>query len=284
MGSMVNTFQPEKFDTAARISDVQQLTSDIVLTRFECIDIAEKVRPGQFVMVKVTQDNDPYLRRPFSVLEANVTDGLIDILYRIVGKGTKLLAQQPIGTCLRVFGPLGQPFDLTGDYTEALLIGGGMGIPPLVMAVEPLLALQKNVSFYYGARHAGEIFFEHILDKPEIRWIKATDDGSAGYHGFITDAFREDHVQSESFKSYRLFSCGPPGMLKNVVSLAKEMQIDTQVSVETLMACGAGICVGCVVPVKNTDTGELEFRLACKDGPVFSADIIDLEANVRSLV
>ena len=217
------------------------------------------------------------LRRPFSFFNvaANGKRTTLDILYCALGPGTLRMTTLSKGDSISVIGPLGNGFCVPKGKQTALLVAGGMGAPPLQHLTETLLRDYPDVRViaFAGAKTKEELLFETQLNRPaagKIERITATDDGSAGYHGFITDCFtkwlKENPVTADQTVIY---SCGPEEMLAKVAQTAKEKNIDCQISMERLMACGIGLCQSCAVECRVEGEGETVYKLCCKDGPVF---------------
>lgn len=246
------------------------LTHDLFVLRLAAPTIASSVQPGQFVnILPRTGAIDPLLRRPFSVYQTG--EGWIEVIIQIHGKGTEELSKELVGDSLDVIGPLGSPWKYnSGSYSTAILLVGGVGVasmPSLTHACE-----SSNIPFetYYGAR-SERLFADEYLKRVHY----ATDDGSKGYHGTIIDLLRSD-LRSGAYTHPKLFVCGPTPMMRAATSLAAEFDIPCEVSLETEMACGVGICQGC--PVQTT-AAELEktgkkFHLVCTHGPSFEREQI----------
>ncbi len=232
------------------------------------------------------------LRRPFSFTDvtAERNKTFAELLYCIVGPATLRMTTLSAGDSLSVIGPLGNGFSVPDDKKTALLIVGGMGAPPLLHLAKHLTADARatriEVIAFAGAKTAKELPFEGQLDEisqqlgfsiPEfakygIESIVATDDGSAGHHGFITDCLAEWLGQTDlAAKDTVIYSCGPEAMLAKVAKIAKDKNIDCQLSMERRMACGIGLCQSCAVECRVSDSNETVYKMCCKDGPVFDS-------------
>ena len=217
--------------------------------------IARTSLPGQFVQVSVPADGG-YLRRPLGIAEVSRTDGWIRLIYRQVGSGTEALAHAETGATVSVLGSLGRGF--TTDLRHPLLVGGGMGLTPLLF----FAAEHSNVSVLMGGRTKEEVFWEEIY-RPHVReCFVTTDDGSYGTQGFVTTLLPK-LLQGGDYDGVAV--CGPPVMMERVAAIAAEHGIPCEVSLEKRMACGLGACLSCAV---DTRSGR---RKVCKDGPVFPA-------------
>jgi len=228
--------------------------------------IAAAAKPGQFLQVKVSDNTEPLLRRPFSI--HNVKSGQIEILYEILGKGTEALAQKAAGAYLDCIGPLGNGFEFRTPYPaprNPILVAGGMGIAPLFFLAQRLSKGKTLVLL--GAKNKKQILCEKELRRLGCRVMLATDDGSKGFKGKVTDLLRH-LISAIDHRPSAIYACGPRPMLKEIARISQTQHIPAQASLEEHMACGIGACLGCVV---NTRQG---FKRVCKDGPVFQAEEI----------
>jgi dihydroorotate dehydrogenase electron transfer subunit len=243
----------------ATISSQREIAAGIFLLRLKAPRLAQAAKPGQFVMLKVSHAADPPLARPFSVAGAEGSDLLI--LYKVLGKGTKLLSQAPPGWALRMWGPLGHWFDLSVD--NPVLVAGGMGIAPMGFVAQKLKERKTPFGAVYGARTGSEL----LVSRASRGWELMTDDGSLWRKGQVTDA-----LVSRLPIAGGLMTCGPLPMLKAVARMCQKAGVPCQVSLEAPMACGIGACMGCVMP--KAGGGHIK---VCQDGPVMDASRIDWE-------
>jgi dihydroorotate dehydrogenase electron transfer subunit len=213
-------------------------------------EIATAARAGQFVNLGLGAA--PLLRRPFSVYTAG--EGVIEVIFRPVGIGTRRMADLRIGDTVSVLGPLGHGFDLDPSWGSVALVSGGLGVAPMMLAARDAHAVGLRVSWVHGARSAAELSREWAGDD----LVLATDDGSEGVHGSAVSAAGEG--------AGAVLACGPNRMLAAVA----DRWPDAQVAVETFMGCGTGVCLGCAVP--KVAGG---YDRACKEGPVYRAADID---------
>ena len=216
-------------------------------------DVSGVTRAGQFVEISL---DGLYLRRPISV--CNYEEGQLTLVYKVVGKGTDLMSQMAEGTELDVLTGLGNGFDVEYECQKPLLVGGGVGVPPLYRLTRDLIARGKEVSVVLGFNTESEIFYAEEFEKLGAKVILATADGSVGVKGFVTDAIRESGVEYDYF-----YSCGPLPMLK---ALCSATTTSGEVSLEERMGCGFGICMGCSIMTANGA------KRVCKDGPVFKKE------------
>ncbi len=234
---------------SARICSNVHLTEDILRMELET-QIASEVACGQFVQVQVPGF---FLRRPISVSEVTAENRLV-LIYRTVGGGTEALAGMREGEVLDVFGPLGNGFPLL--ESDVVLVGGGVGIPPLAETAKRYVKNGHHVTAVLGYASKEQMFALEAFEKAGAQVIVATMDGSAGTKGTVMDAIREHHVSAD----LPVLACGPKGMLGAVCGYFRHGCI----SMEERMACGIGACMGCVV--RTPEGGSLR---VCKDGPVF---------------
>jgi dihydroorotate dehydrogenase electron transfer subunit len=217
---------------------------------------------------------DPLLRRPFSVAGTKEGEHLL-ILYRVVGKGTAIMAETRKGERLSLLGPLGSGFELPKGKKPSLLVAGGIGIAPLLFLIQSMNS--RSVQLMTGFGSADEIIgIDEVGDFP-IHVSIATDDGTAGHAGPVTDlmeAFLRD--RSPEKDALTIFTCGPEAMLRKVAAMALERELSCQASFEAAMACGLGACQGCAI--KASANERRAYYHVCADGPVFPATAIDWDS------
>jgi dihydroorotate dehydrogenase electron transfer subunit len=249
----------------------KKIASGTFLMGLKSAEIVIQARPGQFVMIRVGPNTDPLLRRPFSICGTRGED-LFLILYRVVGKGTAIMSNAMKGEKLSVVGPLGRGFEPPEPGRKSLFLAGGIGVAPLVFLAQ---AIKNNLVFIAGYRSANEIVpIEQVgLSLTDISI--ATDDGTAGHPGFVTELL-ESHLAGPTEGHPKIFTCGPLPMLKRVAALAIERDIPCQVSLEATMACGLGACQGCAVRASK-DSNKTYYHV-CRDGPVFDVHTLDWES------
>jgi dihydroorotate dehydrogenase electron transfer subunit len=242
-------------------------------------ELARRIRPGQFLMLRLPGTTDPLLGRPFAlydtVLDAVGQPVAVDVVYLVVGKMTSRLATVKAGETLEAWGPLGNGFVVPGQVGEVGLVAGGIGQTPFLALVRSLLGSRgyggeaarrqaQRVSLFYGVRSADLAAGVEDFREAGASVHLASDDGSLGFHGYVTQL-----LASQGSWPDVLIGCGPEPMLRALAKLAGERRIPCQVSLETPMACGVGICFSCVAKVKTADGWD--YRRVCVDGPVFDA-------------
>jgi dihydroorotate dehydrogenase electron transfer subunit len=229
--------------------------------------------PGQFVMVRKAEQDEPLLARPFSVygFQRQGEQTAIDLLYRITGRGTSLFSRMSAGAKLSVLGPLGRGFWLPEGIEKVILVAGGVGVAPLVFLLcngllPPDAQRSREPTFYLGARTEELLTgLERMNGLCDLKIC--TDDGSREYCGPVTDLLRRD-IGDHDCETTMIYACGPAAMIRAMGDLLNKSQIRCQVSLEERMACGLGACLGCAVAVRN-EAGKRDYRRVCRDGPVF---------------
>ncbi len=238
-----------------------------VLT-LEAPDLAKSAQPGSFVAALAETGGERMLRKPFSVFTVEREKGIIQILFSVYGPTTRAMSELVVGETLDMLGPLGGRLFTpdTRPGVHHIMVGGGYGVPPLnFLAREIKLAdPTAKVTLIYGARHASLLVGEDGLQGLGVDVIACTDDGSIGVPGRVTDGL--EPIISEP-GTYAVYTCGPTPMMKAVALLSMEKQVACQVSMETFMPCGVGICVGCALALPDGT-----YARACTDGPVFYAE------------
>jgi dihydroorotate dehydrogenase electron transfer subunit len=242
------------------------------LLEFEAEDVAAAMRPAQFFMIGVP-GSDVLLRRPFSVCGlpgtfADGAGGAVQVLYRVYGRGTRLLASLGQGAILHVLGPLGRGFEVPErPDAEIVFVAGGIGSAPFPAFLAELARAGRKASLVYGARSADEL--------PLLDWFRercasvlvATDDGSLGTRGLVTLPLAELLAGGERSRLH-LYACGPTPMLKAVATMAQAEGVACDLALEAPMACGFGVCLGCVVPTQASSGGPVAYERVCVEGPV----------------
>jgi dihydroorotate dehydrogenase electron transfer subunit len=236
--------------------------------------IGASAKPGHFAMLQAGDGLRPYLRRAFSIADVTTVAGVpaIEFVVKAVGVGTGALGKLPEGTPVPVLGPLGVPFptdDLKpGD--RVALVAGGIGLAPLVLLARTLSARGHAADLYYGGRNENDILkradFERFLGPHRCRY--ATDDGSLGRRGRVTDILAHALEGGTSYR--RVFACGPLPMFRTLAALVEKAGLDASFAMESEMACGFGVCLGCVAP-----TADGRFATICKEGPCVPPSFID---------
>ena len=264
-----------------------QFAGDQYILTLSSKAIAQATQPGQFVHVTVS-DALP-LRRPISIMSVDVENETFDLLYKVVGEGTRQLSERKIGETLSILGPIGNGFTLT-DRKRPLLIGGGVGMPPMISIAQsiqdsdyqPFAILGSEVPFPFdekpaddGRDYAGATHTMPLLEDWGVDTRLASLQNYEGvYQGYVTDLAKVylDGLSSEELAQVEVYSCGPHPMLEAVAKLAQAYDLPCQVSLEEHMACGIGGCAGCVVEVQTSEGPAM--KRVCVDGPIFDASTV----------
>ena len=283
-----------------KILSHEAFDGDQYIMRVQAPKIAAKAQPGSFAHLTVHPLRP--MRRPISIMRVNKEQGWVDFLYKKLGEGTALLAQNKVGETINIMGPIGKAFDIKPERKRPLLIGGGVGMPPMIFIAEhcyqlnreqlntqeqtgyvPFVILGSEVPFPFTTKPSeimvpgmpeGVIASMPLLDEWNIPSRLASLQGYAGtYEGYVTDLARHwlKSLTKEQLNEVEIYSCGPHPMLEAVAKLAKEFDLPCQVSLEEFMACAVGGCAGCVVEVKTGDGNNVAMKRVCVDGPVFDA-------------
>ena len=258
---------------------------------FEIKPSLGNINPGQFIHVKLTNHCEPLLRRPFSIF--NVFDtapnepSVVEIVYHVVGKGTRLMAEMKTGTKVDIMGPLGNGYTINKNAETSIVIGGGIGIAGINHLLKTLKQSNKNkpglssaeVLVLLGIRSKEELQIAELLKSTGAKTMISTDDGSYGKKGFVTDLLKEVLNKKSGVgrraSGVQVYACGPKGMTDVVCKIAVKAKIPCQVSLEQWMGCGIGICRACVCKMKKGK--EFYYSTVCSDGPVFEASQIALK-------
>ncbi len=246
---------------SARVLSHQQLYRDTFLMWLSCPPVARGASPGRFLMIHCAQGYDPLLPRPMSFHRFRETDGQrqFAILYDVRGRGTAWLSERQPGEGLTVFGPLGKGYAVSRDAQNLLLVAGGLGVAAVISLAEEATGRGKAVTLLQGARTASKLSPPKELPKA-VEVLSATDDGSAGHHGLVTDLLA-DHLPWAD----QVFACGPNAMFRSMSQVLREARTrkPVQALLEERMGCGTGVCYGCAVFARRG------VKLVCRDGPRF---------------
>lgn len=255
------------FLSRAKVLQVEKLTVDCFSLMLEEKSLATRSLPGQFLHIRLSESSVPFLRRPFSIAGTFPEKGFLQIIFRLRGIGTKILSKVRQGDVLDCLGPLGNGFKPREDTKISVLLGGGIGVAPLLFLAKRLKETQKKVLLYYGAPRSAELLPVQKFLSPGVEANLATEDGSCGFPGFVTD-LHESHLR-KGLLPEEIFACGPRPMMQKVAEMYKGKTVYMQFSLEEKMACGIGACQGCPIEIKSGEN-ETVFKRICRDGPVFN--------------
>jgi dihydroorotate dehydrogenase electron transfer subunit len=255
----------------ARILELRELAPAYFLLSLYAPEITRTALPGQFVQIRVAPPHaiDPLLARPISIYRADPATGTLSVIFKVVGRGTRMLTTYGPGDVLTVLGPVGRGFAIPEAARSLALVAGGVGMPPLFFLAETLRRTRPALActLFYGGRTAGDLLELPAWAALGVTVVPATDDGSLGHHGLVTEPL-QTHLNILDF----VVACGPRPMLRAVQHLALQAGVPGQLSLEARMACGVGACLGCVCA---TLTGN---RRVCVDGPVFPLEEVRFDA------
>jgi dihydroorotate dehydrogenase electron transfer subunit len=251
-------------------------------------ELAARTLPGQFLMIRIAGCNDPLIGRALAMFDRSLIAGQpaeVDVVYVVKGKFTQMLCRLEVGQSVEVWGPLGNTFS-TDPVDHLILVAGGVGQTPMLTVAKEALGIEsfgdssserpngfaQRVSLCYGARHASLLAGVDLFEQTCTEVMITTDDGSAGTKGLVTDSLIELLANRRESETTRVACCGPEPMMQAVAKVAADHSVDCQVSLETPMACGIGICFTCVAKVRDeTGSTEWDYQRTCVDGPVFDA-------------
>jgi dihydroorotate dehydrogenase electron transfer subunit len=289
------------YDEIVPVLENRALSGGHFLLSLDAPRQAPAVRPGQFAMVRILGRSDVLLRRPMSIFDVQPANGvqagsarptpprILHLLYKIVGRGTRLMAELKAGDKVGMIAPLGHGFfeeeylPRAHECDEILHVAGGIGIAALLLPAKRIAEAGFKQRLFFGARTKDDLVGVKEF-KPAVRaMLLATENGSAGYRGFVTRPL-EEHLTKHSDRKFLLMVCGPWAMLRATVDLAKRFRHPCLVSMENRMGCGLGVCLGCSIRVQGT--GHEAYQRVCTEGPVFWADKVvwetEKELGIRS--
>lgn len=253
-----------------KVQHTKQLNADTWLLRILAPEIARQAGPGQFVNVKCCSGLNAYLRRPISLCSLDREQGTFDIVFQVRGKGTELLCRFEEQDDIDVMGPLGKGFSLNPDDETLIAMGGGIGVFPLLQLLKEHPAKKKIAIL--GFRNKDLVVLEEAFQSVCDTLLIATDDGSYGWKGFVTDLL-EKKLKEE--KISKVSMCGPTIMMKKGVALCQQYGVASEVSMEQRMGCGVGACLVCACKTRAGD--DWDYSHVCKDGPVFDGSKVIFE-------
>ncbi|MEM9658043.1 MAG: dihydroorotate dehydrogenase electron transfer subunit [Planctomycetota bacterium] len=265
-----------------------QLARDTFRVRLSCPELAQRITPGQFVMLRLPGVNDPLLGRPFALYDTCVDDAGrrwgVDIVYLVVGKMTKLLRHAVPDDEVEIWGPLGNGFS-PRPADHLIMVAGGIGQTPFLALGQERLGRKTygdlgrktprsgRVTLCYGVRDASLAAGVDDFQAAGIEALLSSDDGSVGRHGLVTELLDQVLEENDRLDACRIACCGPEPMMEAVAETAQRRGVACEVSLETPMACGIGICFSCVVRVRQPG-GSWDYKRTCVDGPIFDAEQI----------
>lgn len=244
----------------------RNLKNDYYSLTFAPFDGAARCKPGQFVHVKLL-GSDILFRRAFSVAAVDRTEKSIELIFKVFGRGTRVLGSLRGGDMVNLLGPLGVPFTLPKKKERTVMVAGGIGFPPLLYLAHTMIEAghpPDKITFIYGGRTGDDIIERSRIRQLGVQFIATTDDGSFGQKGLVTRPAEALilHARGQGERIH-LYGCGPEGMLRAVDALGVKYELPGQLALEAPMPCGVGVCLGCIVP--RVDGTHLR---VCYEGPV----------------
>lgn len=256
----------------AKLIKKEALKKDVFKFSVKAKEIVDISKPGHFIEIRVSDQVEPFLRRPISIYNMDKENGILEFIFQVKGKGTEILSQKQVEDEIDIIGPLGNgQFDYS-KYQNLAIIGGGIGVFPLYELAKEAKNDGKNVTTYLGFRNKEFVLLEEEFKNVSDELILATDDGSYGKNGFAINYLKED---IEKGKIDSIYACGPLPMLRAVKKLAEETGIPAKVSLEEKMGCGMGVCLGCAVKTASSPKDNPSYVYVCKTGPVFDSNFVD---------
>ncbi|MEA3465378.1 MAG: dihydroorotate dehydrogenase electron transfer subunit [Thermodesulfobacteriota bacterium] len=240
----------------------------------------QQAAAGQFVMLRIQPQAQPLLRRPFGVFRTGTLPAecselpereFVELVYKVVGTGTTMMSTLQSGDPVELLGPLGEGFTVAAKTTNHLLVGGGIGMVPLYMLAQQLCQRGDSVRLLMGGRTREDVLCITEFERLGVETYVSTDDGSLGEEGLVTAVLER---KLRRFPDASVYACGPMPMLDAVRTICHAAQVPLQVSLEALMACGVGACLGCVVPGCEHSDDKPDYLCTCRQGPVFNADAL----------
>lgn len=257
----------------AELIKKEQLKNGIFKFSVKSKEITEEAKAGNFIEIRVSDNIEPFLRRPISIYNMDKEDGILEFIFQVKGKGTNILSRKEVGEKIDIIGPLGFGTFKYDKYQNMAVIGGGIGVFPLYELSKNAKKDAKNVNVYLGYRSKDFVVLEEEFKGVSDKLIITTDDGSYAEKGFAINFLKED---IEKGKIDSIYACGPLPMLKAVRNLAIEKNIPCQISLEEKMGCGIGACLGCAVKTADSTNEQPKYLHVCKAGPVFEAKTVDI--------
>lgn len=257
----------------AKLLKKEELKTGIFKFSVQADEITQISKPGNFIEIRVNNDIEPFLRRPISIYNIKREDGILEFIFQVKGKGTKILSEKREGELIDIVGPLGYGTFKYSSFQNLAIIGGGIGVFPLYELAKCANKENKNINTYLGFRNKDLVVLEDEFKQVSNNLIITTDDGSYSQKGFAIDFLKKDIKEG---KIDSIYACGPLPMLKAIKELAIEKNIPCQISLEEKMACGLGACLGCAVKTAKSPKESPEYWHVCKAGPVFQAKDVEI--------
>ena len=256
----------------AQLLKKEEIIKDVYKYSVIADEIVNIAKPGQFIEIRVSEQTEPFLRRPISIYNLDKENGILEFIVQVKGKGTELLSRKEIGDKIDIIGPLGFGSFKFSQYEKIAIIGGGIGIFPLYELAKQAKENGKEVHGYLGFRNKEFVMLEKEFQGVTDKLVITTDDGTYANKGFAIDYLKED-IEAEKYEC--IFACGPIPMLRAVKEYTDNRNINCQISLEEKMGCGLGVCLGCAVKTAKSPKETPEYFHVCKGGPVFNAKDVE---------
>lgn len=257
----------------AKVIANEQIGAGIWIIRLTTETDLSDFRAGTFFHIQVARSPYPLFRRAYSIMSASANEA--EILYKVAGLGTQVLSTRRPGDVISAMGPLGNAFISPHSTEHAVLLAGGVGMPPILRWAQNLSTdgfPSDHITFVYGARNASELVLRDRITSLGVDTRFATDDGSFGYKGFGVDMLQQIcHENDRHDRKTRYYACGPGAMLAACTGFTLRQGVPGEIALETPMPCASGVCLGCVVACKRPSGDGIEYRRTCIDGPIFNA-------------
>ena len=262
--------------TYAKLIKKEEIIKDVFKFSVKAEEMVKTAKPGNFIEIRVSNQSEPFLRRPISIFNMNREEGILEFIFQIKGNGTKILSKKQVGDEIDILGPLGNGTFKFEKYNTVAIIGGGIGIFPLYELAKEAKEQGKRVNTYLGFRNKDLVMLEKEFEEVSDKLVITTDDGSYAEKGFAIDFLKKDFEDSSDIENSCIYACGPLPMLKAVQKYALENNINCQISLEEKMGCGLGVCLGCAVKKASSPKDNPEYFHVCKGGPVFNAKDVEI--------
>ena len=256
----------------AKLIKKEEIINDVFKFSVQAGEIVKLSKPGNFIEIRVSNQTDPFLRRPISIYNLDKENGILEFIFQVKGNGTNLLSQKEIGDEIDIIGPLGFGTFKIEKYNKIAIIGGGIGIFPLYELAKQAKEQDKKVNTYLGFRNKDFVMLEKEFKNVTDSLTITTDDGTYAKKGFAIDYLIED-MKQEDYEC--IYACGPIPMLRAIQKYANNNNINCQISLEEKMGCGLGVCLGCAVKTAKSSEEVPEYFHVCKGGPVFNAKDVE---------
>lgn len=261
-----------KKQVLAELIAKEEIAKNIYKFSVKTEEIVNDAKPGNFIEVRITDQTEPFLRRPISIYNLDKNKGILEFIFQVKGKGTEILAKKELGEKIDIIGPLGHGTFKIDKYNKIAIIGGGIGVFPLYELAKQAKKQGKSINGYLGFRNKELVTLEEEFKGVTNKLNITTDDGTYANKGFAIDYLIKD-MKAEKYDI--ICACGPIPMLRAVQKYADENNIDCQISLEEKMGCGVGVCLGCAVKKANSPKEQPEYYHVCKGGPVFNSKEVE---------